>query len=832
MRPTERERLICAVEKPARYVGGEAGGVLKDPSNVRLSLALVFPEVYEIAMSHLGLKVLYESLAPRPELAVERVFAPWIDLMDLMDQRQVAPWSLESGRPLGEFDVIGFSLPYELTYTNLLHMLRLAGVPLRREQRGPGHPLVIAGGPAMVNPEPLADFLDLAVVGEAEELIHPLMDLFLRAKEEGWERARLYQEAGRIGGVYAPALFEPVYEGGRLVEIKALDPQVPRVRRRIVADLNAHQPPLNVVVPSVKPVHDRVGLEVSRGCTRGCRFCQAGYIYRPVRERAPQAVLEAALKALELTGLEELALLSLSTGDYSCVQDLATALMDALAARHVSLSLPSLRVDSLSDELIAQIKRVRKTGFTLAPEAGSMRLRQVINKDLSEEQIVDTARRVFGLGWNLIKLYFMIGLPTETDQDLAEIGRLCSAVAAQAGKGRGKGPVVHAGLGLMVPKPHTAFQWEAQIGLAEARRRLSLAKAGLGDRRVKAKWNTPEQSILEGVLSRGDRRLSQVLELAMAAGCRFDGWSDQFNYQAWMQALQGAGLCVEDYLRARDPGEALPWDHIDVGLSKDFLLAERARAQAQEPTKDCRAGRCHDCGVCDHKQIKPRLAPAGITPPAPPPPPPPDRMAYRFRLEKTGPARFLGHLETMHHLGRAFRRAGVELAHSQGFHPHAQIKSDSALPLGVESLVEVLEITTLGAQRPERLAERVNPVLPAGLKLADGRLAAPGEDLREPDEVTYHLLSPAPLEPGRLEAFRQAPQVLVTRDTPKGRKVLDLKATLKHVELVEGGLKVVVGRDGGRPKPAEILRAVFGLSQEEAQAARAIKIGARRLEEA
>ncbi len=827
----ELDRLISGVEKPARYVGGEAGSVVKDPASQRLSLALVFPEVYEIAMSHLGLKVLYESLAPRPELAVERVFAPWTDLMDLMDQRGVAPWSLESQRPLGSFDVIGFSLPYELTYTNLLHLLRLAGVPLRRQQRGPEHPLVMAGGPAMVNPEPLADFLDLAVVGEAEELIHPLMDLFIQAKEEGWDRPKLYRQASRIQGVYAPALFEPVYGQGRLQEIKALDPEFPRVRRRIVADLDAHQPPLNRVVPAVKPVHDRVGLEVARGCTRGCRFCQAGYIYRPVRERSPQAVLEAALEGLKLTGLEELALLSLSTGDYSCASELATALMDALAARNVSLSLPSLRVDSLSDELIQQIKRVRKTGFTLAPEAGSMRLRQVINKDLTEEQILDTARRVFALGWNLIKLYFMLGLPTETDQDIAEIGRLCSAVAAQAGKGRGKGPLVHAGLGLFVPKPHTAFQWEAQIDLAEARRRLGVAKAGLGDRRVKAKWNTPEQSILEGVLSRGDRRLSTALELAMRAGCRFDGWSEEFNFPAWMQALQEAGLSAQEYQRARDPGEVLPWEHIDVGLSKEFLLAERARAYGQEPTKDCRAGRCHDCGVCDHKIIKPRLALGGLTPPAPPPPLPPDRMAYRFRLEKTGPARFLGHLETMHHLGRAFRRAGVELAHSQGFHPHALIKSDSALPLGVESLVEVLEVTTLGSHQPERLAQRVNPVLPAGLKLADGRLAAPGEDLREPDEVTYHLFCHQPLDTRRLDDFEQAGELLVVRMSPKGRRVMDLKATIKHMELVEGGLRVVVGRDGGRPKPAEILMAVFGLSQEEAQAARTLKIGARRVEE-
>jgi radical SAM family uncharacterized protein/radical SAM-linked protein len=826
----ERDRLISGVSKPARYVGGEAGCVLKDPACVRLSMALVFPEVYEIAMSHLGLKVLYESLAPRPELAVERVFAPWTDLMDLMDQRGVAPWSLESGRPLGAFDVIGFSLPYELTYTNLLHMLRLSGVPLRRADRGPGHPLIIAGGPAMVNPEPLADFLDLAVVGEAEELIHPLMDLFLRAKEENWDRATLYAQASQMQGVYAPACFEPVYEDGRLLRVEALDPQAPKVRRRIVADLDAHLPPLNRVVPSVKPVHDRVGLEVSRGCTRGCRFCQAGYIYRPARERSPQAVMEAALEGLKLTGLEELALLSLSTGDYSCASELATALMDALAVRNVSLSLPSLRVDSLSDELITQIKRVRKTGFTLAPEAGSERLRQVINKDLSEDQILDTARRVFNLGWNLIKLYFMLGLPTETDQDIEDIGRLCGLVAAQAGRGRGKGPVVHAGLGLFVPKPHTAFQWEAQIGLDEARRRLGVARAGLGDRRVKAKWNTPEQSILEGVLSRGDRQLSQVLELAMLAGCRFDGWSDQFNYQAWVRALEQAGLSLEEYLRARDPGEALPWDHIDVGLSKEFLLKERQRAYALESTRDCRTGRCHDCGVCDHKEIKPRLALGGLKPPPPPPAPSPDRMAYRFRLEKTGPARFLGHLETMHHLGRAFRRAGVEMAHTQGFHPHALIKSDSALPLGVESLVEVLEVTTLGSHHPDRLAERVNPVLPAGLRLADGRLAAPGEDLREPDEVTYHLSSHQPLDPKRLQDFLRAAELTVVRESPKGRRVIDLKATIKEMELDQGGLRVVVGRAGGRPKPAEILMAVFGLSLEEAQAVRTLKIGARRVE--
>ena len=547
----KHEGLISGVSRPARYLGGEAGSVVKDPAGVRLTLALAFPEVYEIAMSHLGLKILYQALAPRPEVAAERVFMPWRDLMELMRAEGLAPWSLESGRPLDRFDAIGFSLQYELTYTNLLWMLKLAGIPLRRRERGPGHPLILAGGPCMVNPEPVAEFMDLVVVGEAEELIHPLVDLLIQAKEDSWDRETLYARASALEGVYAPALYHPRYDQqGRLLRIQAQDPAPARVRRRLVAEMEAQPVPTSPVVPLVKPVHDRFAVELARGCTRGCRFCQAGFIYRPVRERSPATVLRAALAGLAASGQEELGLLSLSSGDYTCIEELATALMDLLEPRRWSLSLPSLRVDSLSPELVAQLGRVRKGGFTVAPEAGSQRLRDLINKDLSQEQIITMARRVYSLGWNHVKLYFMVGLPGEDEEDLDQIGRLCREVAAQARR-RGRKPLVHASLGVFVPKPHTPFQWEAQVGLEEAGRRLGRVKAGLGDRRVKAKWNSPRQSLLEGVLSRGDRRLARALELAVEAGCCFDGWSEELDLEAWLGALEGAGLRAEDYLRAR-----------------------------------------------------------------------------------------------------------------------------------------------------------------------------------------------------------------------------------------------------------------------------------------
>ncbi len=822
----DKSRLISNVIKPARYIGGEPFCVVKDQDQVRLNLALVFPEIYEIAMSHQGLKVLYNQLAPRADVSAERVFCPWHDLMDVLYANGEGPWSLETGRGLADFDAIGFSLQYELTYTNLLHMLKLAGIPLRREDRGPADPVIIAGGPCAVNPEPLADFLDLAAIGDGEAMIGELCDLLIMSKDQGWSRDELYHRAMDIPGVYAPALFLPVYQDGRLAEIKALDPAHTKVQRRIEADLGAWPPPQTPVLPLVKPVHDRLGMEISRGCTRGCRFCQAGFIYRPVRERPAEQVVEALTAAVDHSGLDETALLSLSAGDYTCIEPLAAALMNILEPRMVSISLPSLRVDSLSEELIAQIKRVRKTGFTLAPEAGSDRMRSVINKDLSKDQILETAQRVFGLGWNLIKLYFMIGLPGETEEDILAIGELSRQVAALS-RSRGRKPVVHSSIGIFVPKPHTPFQWESQLNLKQAQQALYLARGNVNGR-VKAKWNDPYQSVIEGIMARGDRRLGPVLEHLVEAGCRFDGWSEQLDYSAWMEALESNGLRLDDFLRPRDLDEVLPWDHIDVGVTKKYLKLERKKALEGTRTADCRGGDCSGCGVCDFETIQPKLAP---TPPRLRPYEPVvssgQYYKYRFRLEKTGQARFIGHLEMMTLVMRAFRHANAPLAFTQGFNPQAKVKACSALPLGVESLVEVIEITTTSPCDPADLAQKASHALPQGMLLADGRTSRPKEGLAEPDSVTYQVRSDEQLDRSLLEEFIQADAWPYTRFSPKGSREMNFRQTVRKIEFADDHLLLEVGREGGRPKPAEVLESIFGLSPEQAAGARALKIQAR-----
>lgn len=718
---------LLKVSKPSRYMGGEINSVVKDLSCVRLKFALAFPDVYEVGMSHPGFQILYHILNKSPDVACERVFAPWPDMEKFLQNQTLPLTSLESSLPLKEFDVIGFSLQYELNYTGVLNILHLSGIPLRAQERNEKDPLIIGGGPCTMNPEPLADFFDAFILGDGEEVILEFCREVIASREKCESRGELLERLSQLEGVYIPAFFREEYEpDGRIKQIVPLKAGYSLILRRVLPDLNEGDYPFRPILPFREIIHDRLNVEVARGCTRGCRFCQAGMIYRPLRERSAQKILQLIEEGLKSTGYDEVSLLSLSTGDYSGIELLLSSFMERYRGDRVAVSLPSLRLETLTPSLIQQILKVRKTGFTLAPEAGTQRLRKVINKDSTEEDLLSTIRAVFSANWRLVKLYFMIGLPTEQEEDLQGIVSLCQKALAEARRAKGSGQI-NVSISTFIPKAHTPFQWEPQCSMEEVRRKQRFLRKGMDKQGLRFKWHDARPSLLEGVFARGDRRLGQVLEIAYELGCRLDGWSDHLRYDLWEKAFARAGLDSSFYtLRRRERDEILPWDHLDSRVSKRFLEEESNKAFQAAQTVDCRDGSCRGCGVCYGASMLSNLKASGAETqsqgfsPAPglkgvifPP------RRFRSRFAKFGPAKLLGHLEMLPAMIRALRRAQIPLVFSQGFHPLPKVSFGPPLPVGYESWAEFLDYHVQGKIHPQEVASRLNAVLPPGIKILD-----------------------------------------------------------------------------------------------------------------
>lgn len=756
------EDFLPLVAKPARYIDTEINAVHKDISKVRTSVCLFFPDTYEVGMSHLGLRILYDILNSREDTVCERVFSPWTDYEALLRKAGRPLRSLESNTPLKEFDIIGITLQYELSYTNIIAGLKLAGIPLFSAERMDDNPVVIAGGPCSVNPEPLSDFIDVFFIGEAEEAVHEIIDL--RQRHAG--RLEFLEAISKAEGFYVPIL-------GRNM-----------VRRRVLKSIESASLPVRPIVPLMKPVHDRLNIEIARGCIRGCRFCQAGIIYRPYRERAGETINKVIQESLLYTGYEEISLSSLSSGDYSSIQTLVQELMHTYRRDRVSISLPSLRVGTLTPEMIEAIAGTRKTGFTLAPEAGTERLRRVINKPVSEQDLLDTAEAIFKNGWSVLKLYFMIGLPTETEEDIEGIIRLCREIYSVGKRVARRHIQINVSVSSFVPKPHTPFQWIGQADLAEIRRKQAHLDAGLRRRGINLKFHRPEMSLLEAVFARGDSSLSRVVLKAVELGCRFDGWTETFDFSKWKEAFNSLGMAPEILAkRAFDLEEQLPWDHIKTGVTKEFLMREYKKALKGDVTENCRVScegcgmGCRDGGSPDIGIPKGDMFQAKTVQRAKKPMESASTqgdicLRIRMKYKKTGRMRFLSHLDLMTLFQRAAFRAAVPVAFSQGFNPHPKIAFGPALSVSMESEAEYLDMETDPFVDIMSIVKDMNRTLPEGIKIIEARTVPKrARSLSEGiGKIIYDIHLPAGYSENiqrRVKSFLDMKEVLVERDGKK-----------------------------------------------------------------
>ena len=827
--------LTC-VERPGRYIGLELNAYRKSFENASVRFVLAFPDVYEIGMSHLGLQLLYHQLNRAEGVMADRVYAPWPDYEDKLRSESEPLRGIETEQPLCDFDFLGVSLQYELSYTNILTILDLGRTPIYSRDRTTAHPFVIGGGPCAFNPEPLADFFDFFVLGEAEEVLPEIIYAYQDWKRRGAKSREDFLSALRsISGVYVPSFFEVSYfEGGAVADVKPRFSDYTRVVKRVVPELDRICPvPEKPLVPVLDIVHNRLGLEIARGCTRGCRFCQAGFVYRPVRERGPQYVLDAAKRALACSGFEDVALLSLSTGDYCRIQELLGELVEELEPRRIAVSFPSMRVGTLTPALMDHVRKVRKTGFTLAPEAGSERLRRIINKGISDSDLLDAAQAAFDMGWRLIKLYFMMGLPGETQADRDAIVDLCMRVREKGKKTRSS---VNVAISTFVPKPLTPFQWSAQMSADRIEQCHRMFKEQLRKPGLRFKWNMAGASILEAVFARGDRRLGAALKRAWELGARFDGWSDHFREAVWHQALEETGLSARFYAeRERDRDEILPWDHLSAGVERSYLWSEYEKAMGEQFTPDCRQGRCSLCGVCDHNGISPLIhrefeprtrdekSGNGVRAAAEQ-----SEFLYRVIYSKLGKARFFGQLEIAALLERALRRADLPAAFSKGFNPHPKISFGEALPLGMETIVAEAYISLSERVDTALMRERLNGQCNGLIRISVVERVAK-KPAPPPASRGVYLVSG--LEPSitglLLDVWPKSGDTVLTKKTKKGQATANLGRVLLDMRKAgESSLEMDVYETPGLCfRPMAILENLAGARAEELKNCLICKIG-------